>query len=389
LFALLVAAARACGLTSTRLAFAVAFTLAQRSFVSHGLEFRYDAALLGGLLVAAIALADTSRLRPALAGVAVAVLGLHHLKGTLLALAVGIWAWVRLRETPGGRRRLAAGLGIATAGWLALVTMLGLGGRWFATVREWVALAQGARRVPLAEALGSAMLGDFGWWTLVAVGLICAALALRHGGMGAGESASLVLGCGALALVVVHPHPWPYMLALPAPFLAVVLAHRLPPGAERRTVAAWVSIAALAVAFQSGVVGRSPLAVWHDGFSASRAPEVEAVRRLRAAARPGEAVLDPSGLAYFLPPCTREWYTDTLFADRPGWMAELLSGVPGRCVWVLNTYRLSALPPAARRDLAERFDLTASALALRQGDARAEALAVPVPGLHGRIESYW
>ena len=70
-------------------------------------------------------------------------------------------------------------------------------------------------------------------------------------------------------------------------------------------------------------------------------------------------------------------------------MLELAAGVPERCAWALNTYRLSALPPAARRELGESFDLTASALALRRGDARAAALAQPVPGLAGRIESFW
>ncbi|KAB2949285.1 MAG: hypothetical protein F9K18_15305, partial [Thermoanaerobaculia bacterium] len=250
LLALLVAASRACGLIGARLAFAVAYTLVLRSFVAHGLEFRYDAALLGGLLTAAVALADPSRLRPALAGVAVAVLALHHLKGAVLALAVGLWAWLRLRDAIGGRRRFATGLGIALAIWFALVTVLGLGGRWLATVQGWVVLARGTRRVPLAEAIGPAMLGDLAWWTLVAVGLVSAVLALRKGGLAAGESASLLLGCGSLALVVLHPHPWPYLLAVPAPFLAIALAHRLPPRAERGAVVVWAAAAALAIGVQ-------------------------------------------------------------------------------------------------------------------------------------------
>jgi hypothetical protein len=388
LLALVVVAARACGLAGTRLALALALTLVQRSFVSHGLEFRYDAALLGGLLTIAIAVADPLRARPALAGVAVALVGLHHLKGALVALAVGVWVWVRLRGAPSGRRRFVAALGLALAGWLALVAATGLGGRWLESLSEWFALALGARRVPLAEALGSTMLGDLAWWSGIAAGLVAAALALRRGEVGAGESTGLVLGCGALALVVVHPHPWSYMLALPAPFLAVVLAHRLPRRSEPRRLAAWAGLLALALAFQVAVAGRSPVAAWREALAASREPEVEALRRLRAAARPGEAVLDPSGLAYFLSPCSREWYTDTLYADRPGWMSELSGGVPNRCVWVVHTYRLSVLPQAAQTELGERFELSGSGLALRRGDARLERLAAPITGFPGWIQNY-
>jgi hypothetical protein len=386
---LLVAAARACGLRGARLAFAVAFTLAQRSFVDHGLEIRYDAALLGGLLVAAVALGDPSRLRPALAGVAIAVVGLHHLKGAVLALGVGTWAWTRLRAPPSGRRRFAAALGLALGGWLALVVALGLGERWLESARQWAALATGAHRLPLAQALGSTMLGDLAWWALVAVGLVSAALAIGRGGVAAGESAALVLACGALALVVVHPHPWSYMLALPAPLLAIVVGHRLPaPRPDRRRIASWAGVAAVALLVQAGVAERPPLAAWLEGFAAPRAPEVEALRRLRDAARPDEAVLDPTGLAYFLPPCTREWYTDTLFAERAGWMAELASGVPEGCVWVVHTYRLSFLSPAAQQELGERYHLSESGLALRRGDPRLESLAAPIAGLPGWIQNY-
>jgi hypothetical protein len=196
----------------------------QRSFVSHGLEFRYDAALLGGLLLVAVALADPSRLHPALAGVAVAWIGLHHLKGALLALAV-----------------------------------------------------------------------------------------------------------------------------------------------------------------QAGAAGRPPMAAWRDGLASPRAPEFEALRRLRAAARPDEAVLDPSGLAYFLPPCSREWYTDTLYSERPGWMSEFAAGVPSGCVWVVPTYRLSVLPRPAQTELEESFELSGSGLALRRGDAR---LAGPIAGFPGWSQNY-
>ena len=62
--------------------------LLQGAFVSHGLEARYDSAILVGLVVSAGALVSQERWRGVVLGAAVAWLAIHHMKGLVMALAV-------------------------------------------------------------------------------------------------------------------------------------------------------------------------------------------------------------------------------------------------------------------------------------------------------------
>lgn len=393
ILALLATALTALGLSGVRWALAAVLTLVQAAFAVHGLEFRYDAALLAGLLLVVVALGPRRGPHPVLAGAAVTLLALHHVKGLALAALAFVWLWLRLGELPRGRARFAAGVGVSAGAWVAILALAGLAGRWLETLREFATLASGVTRVPFAEALGATVRRDLAWWILALAGVGAALVALlRRETPDRGEQTALALGLPALAVVLLHPHPWPYMLALPAPFLAAVVARRFPsPRSRPRRAAVWGLLAIAALAVQA-LAGASPLAVWREGFAAPRAPEVEALRRLRSVARPDEGVLDPSGLVYFLPPCTREWYTDTLFAERAArgeWMTELAAGVPATCVWVLNTYRLDALPPVAKGTLAREFLLTDSAVAARRAERRAALLSDIAGKPAGRIESYW
>jgi hypothetical protein len=394
LLALLVAAFVALGLGGARLAVAIAFTLCQASFVTHALEFRYDAAILCALLLLAIALGRRSRPRPWLAGAAVAVLTLHHLKGLFLAALLVPWVVLRLRSARGGTARWAGGVAATLALWSVVLGGLGLGERWLETLRQFVTLAGNVTRVPFQVALGPAMTESLAWWAIALWALV---VTLWRRGVpedtDGSSGTALALAAAALVFVLVHPHPWPYMLALPAPFLAAIVAGRLPSlGGGARRVLSWVACGVVAVAVQAVATGRPPWDPWTRALAAPRAPEVATLRRLRAASGPGDRVLDPSGLVYFLPPCSEDWYTDTLFAERAAagrWMQALASGIPADCTCALHTYRLGALPAAARDDLQRDFVLLASGVALRRGDPRLAKLAEPVPGLSGRIESFW
>jgi hypothetical protein len=391
--ALMVAAFVALGLGGSRLAVAVALTLCQASFVSHGLEFRYDAALLAALLLLAISLGGSECTRPWLAGAALTILALHHLKGVFLAGVLGAWIAVRLRRRPATLARVAASA-LATLGcWLALLGALGLGSRWLETLRQFWSLAGHVTRVSFSEALGATMVASLAWWTVALFALVLAARERwRSERRERRDDVALVLAAAGIAVVVVHPHPWAYMLALPAPFLAVIVARRLPSARDLPRVLAWVVVGVALLGLQSVASQRPPWDPWTRSFAAPRAPEVATLRQLRARSLPTDRVLDPSGLVYFLPPCTRDWYSDTLFAERAAagaWMQGLATGVPAACTCALNTYRLGALPAAARDDLRRDFVPLPSGLALRRGDPRLTTFTAPGAGRSGRIESFW
>ncbi len=111
---------------------------------------------------------------------------------------------------------------------------------------------------------------------------------------------------------------------------------------------------------------------------------------MRRLAAPGERVFDPSGLVYFLPPCTREWYVDTLFESgaRTGtWMADAAALSPQACPWVLFTYRIGMLPEPVRSNLAWGWERRAWGLGLRRTDARLPAL--PRERRGDEITTFW
>lgn len=382
------------GLRNERFAGALALSLLQGTFVAHGFEFRYDAAILVCTLLLAGALSTPAALSPRLAGIALAGLGLHHVKGLFLALVFAVWSIPRLRSNPRALRDLALfSLGTSVL-WLAAIETLGLRSRFVETLTGFWDLAEGTTRVSPAEVLGRPILGDFAWWMVTLFILVAAVAAQRRTASSRPEESVLVVFAGVtLSFVFLHPHPWAYMLALPCPFLSALVARRWPErltaGPSRRK---WALAALVALLFQAAALQKSPLAPWTRGFAAERAPYVELLRRVQRQQRASDAVLDPSGLLFFVPPCTREWYVDTLFAEKVAegkWMQELSHGIPATCSLAVVTGRLIHLPSRARDGLSTGFVAQPTGLALRADDLALASFADPIPGLPQRLENYW
>lgn len=382
------------GLAGARLGFAMVLTVQQGAFLAHGLEFRYDAAILIGVLVLSAAVAAADRPWPSIAGVAVAWLAVHHLKGLFFAVLLGAWCVAEFRGSPRNLRRFLVGSAVVAVCWVATLSVLGLHMRWLTTLRHFWQLSQGVARVPIANSLGSIVMYDLAWWLIVTLALLSMSRELSRRSVRAEERALLVPAAVALGFVVAHPHAWAYMLAVPAPLLAGLVSQRFPSvGARPNAALAWFAVMCLGLAAQIALTGRGPLTPWRVALRAPIAPVVKALRDLRATARPGEAVLDPSGLAYFLRPCTLEWYVDGLFAQRVSqarWMTELSEGAPPECIWVLDTYRLQAIPLAARLDLRSNFRFFGSGLGLRFPDpAGVHRAGLAAMETGGPLTSYW
>lgn len=375
-------AARAAGRAGAGLA--LTLCAAQAAFVVHGLEFRYDTAILAGLLAGVGALLGAGPGAALGLGVAAAWVGLHHLKGAFFAvILLGVAGWARGRALPLGR--VALGFGLALAAWGLVLGLTGLGPPWAQSWREFLALT-GAAPEEESGALAKALLRDLGWWGLVLVGL---GGLVRARPLVAADRALLGLGLAAALFPSLHPHPWGYMLALPAPFFALLLARRweaLPEGRPRR-IALGLGAAALATQVATG---GSPFEQLPRALRADRDDTALLLRRAKTLLGPEDAVLDPSGLLWFARPCVPDWYLDTLFATglaEGRWMPELAPGVPARCTAVLQTYRLNMLPEPARQAVPTEFE-AAGPLWLRPGDPRLEALRADRSFAKIKLDSY-
>jgi hypothetical protein len=382
---------RASRLSTSRCALAVAVLLAMAAFATHGLEFRYDAAILVGLMLAVAAMARGTAGGVSAAAAALAFVALHQTKGALLAAVLLPVVAVLNRRVPRLGRSLLVGVAAMLAPWLLLLAARGLTSRWIATYLVFARLGADAPRTALATAIGRTMLRDLAWWSVAALALLTLLRASAGGERTRFDRAILAAIFATLGIALLHPHPWPYMLALPAPFLALVVARRWPAASDRRGQLLWLGVGVAAMLLQAAIGRGLPFDAHRLALKAPRATEVRLLRELRARAEPGDAVLDPTGLVYFLSPCTQQWYIDGLFVEaarRGEWMTELAQGVPANCTWAVNSYRLVALPPNAQHGLAVDYRPAFGALALRRGVTRTLPSAAE-RGMPLQVENYW
>ncbi len=223
---------RACS-TPGRAAGAVCLTLLSYAFVAHGVEFRYDAAILVGLLAALALLARGREADFAPLGAAAAFVAAHHAKGLFFGTAVLAFGMVRAGGDRRRLARLAEGAAAVAALWIATSAALGVLPDAVGTVLTFGRLgATSVRHALWASPLVRTLQLDAAFW---AAGLLAAAIAVRdlvrRRPVGWREEPAvwaLLLLTLTLGFPFLHPTPWPYMLVLPAPFAAILVAEQGP-----------------------------------------------------------------------------------------------------------------------------------------------------------------
>lgn len=362
--------------------------LLQAAFATHAYEFRYDAALVVAWLVAFRWWMENrdGALRNIFFGILVAWTAFHHLKGVYLAAALVAMALPRLHRS--SRRWMFLGMAGAGLGWVGLLAAAGLFSPALELYAGFLGAAAESSRTAVWAALGDHLRRDLVWWLVAVAALAATVWRLRRRTAASLHRAVVLFALIPLGFVALHPKPWPYLLVPAAPFLALAISET---AMRRRLLAPGGLLVALAAyPLLTGHWIGSPYAA---AFRAPMGAEVASLRALRQTSERGDRVVDPSGLAYFLPPCRAEWYVDALFeerADAGTWMARPLSDVaPDDCRWALVTIRLNVLPPADLHWIRREFVLVGGSLLLRHDDPRlGEETAVhQLP--RSRLESYW
>lgn len=362
--------------------------------VAHLFEFRYDTALLVLTLLFEARLVQGERPLGFEAGVWLGLILTHQAKGLVLGGGLFVLALASRRTRPELLRVVVAAVAVVTL-WLGVSTLVGMNGAIFEGLRLYSALATDAPRD--GRAFIEVLPALVGLLTLIAVASV---LVLRRDAAPQATTTSsttparapalrwfIVRGAAFvfLAITLIHPYSYAYHFTPVLLLLSIAFVERLEELAPSKIlgVAALVPVAWLA-AFC--FFGRGPIPSVERVTTPSLDATISTLRLVRTAEQPGDRALDPSGLLYFLPPCSRQWYADVLFEkwiEQRGWMNEPLT-LP--CQWTVRTSRLERVPRARLEELGPVF-FHAETGGLCTSTRRTTSL--PRAGLGTRTDSVW
>lgn len=398
---------RRANFSKQEIALALICTLTQCMFITHGLEFRYDWALLIGLLLIYGYMAQPERVvegvpasegsvhPPAksalIIGVLCSWLAAHHIKGTLLCLLLLGFCIVHFYK----ERRFLAWIGVGfvatTAGWWAILFLSHQASDARAMYTFFWHLSSVNTHIPFWQSLKDPFLRDLFWW--ISVSGIVLAGAFHAGNFTQQERWSLAFAAAALLLAFVHPHAWPYMLALPAPFFAMVVARRVMSLLTNPKSLFLTILLILLAGVAQWLCGREfPASAYSRSLQFQRAPQVQTLRQLSKVMRDTDCVYDPSGLAYATRPCTEDWYLDTMMkplVEGGRWMNDAAKSLQDPNAIVLNTYQIRMAPAAVKELIHDQFRIGPGGVALHTGDARWNNKGLWNPLSFSYAESFW
>ncbi len=335
-------------------------------FVSHAIEFRYDAAILVlWLWCWGIAAGEIRARGYLLLGGACVLLALHHTKGLFYAAGLGFYVVTVARCQPRQMAYFILGIAVTIVAWLLVLLFHGLVDEQLGIYRQFSSLALESARVPPWEALKARISADAVWWLVV---MPAAAIGLSRRIVGGHWIAvSFFLAVPAL-FILLHPHPWDYLLVPLIPPLSVLavegggwIVTRL--SGRTRRFSAFLLVSTLLVSVAGGYV---------QSLQADGSEDLYLLRELSRQIRDDDTAIDPVGAVFFMPAFDEQWYLDTLFRDqlREGdWMKRTVADFDKATV-VVASYRLGWVEEVAEAGLSSRYENVCRWLWMRPGDDR-------------------
>ncbi len=335
-------------------------------FVSHAIEFRYDAVILVlWLWCLGITAGEMKEREFLLLGIACALLALHHTKGLFYAAGLGLYVLMAIRFQ---FRQLAYFLGGAMsvgAIWLLILLHGGLVVEQAGIYRQFSSIALDAPRVLPWDALKERVSADGVWWLVV--GSAAAVGFARRVFCGREVTISFFLMLPAL-FIMLHPRPWDYLIVPLIPPLSVLavegylhVARKLP--GRVRNLAPFLLVPTLLI---------SVAGVYAQSLQASGSDDLRLLREISRELRDGDTVIDPVGAVFFVPAFDEQWYLDTLFRNplqEGTWMKRTAADFRGATM-VVASYRLGWIEEAAAAGLSGKYEHVCRWLWMKPGDDR-------------------
>ena len=320
----------------------IALLFSNATFIIHGFEFRYDTAILSLLLIIFCSGYRLTRKTSWITGACIALLQMHHLKGVFFS--GGIIISILLlnldsREKPRLILNLILAWSLTWTAWILVLKQNGALTEFLYMYFDFFNLANSGEKLASPGILLLAMEKDYAWWFCAIFAAACTIVFMRSR-LATAATFYIIIN---IAFWYTHPHPWPYMLALAVPFFAILtieLIHHHP-----RLSAA---IAATAIICQTIYPPSQNIVRAHSRIAhTTNNDQVETLRHLKKYAQKEDKIIDPSGLAYFIPPINSQWYSDTLFAreaQNGKWMRSTSIESIKNTRWLIVSYRLKYMP---------------------------------------------
>lgn len=349
------------------------FLFTNCSFIVHGFEFRYDWAILLGLLLSLYLLQNENTLSAFICGAIITLTAFHHTKGLYYAFwiyCVALYTYTYYDRVSLKKRILYLHTGIAFSFviWLLLCFLLSKIDESIQLYRTFIWVAKGVHRNLFNIYFYKALKRDSMWWLSV-VCLIAAFLKNFKTIIDDRFLATTMLFLVAtLIFPFLHPRPWPYMLALAVPFASLLVTYFFSNIKQITPKWHFVILGIIILVCHTTIGTDCTYKTYKTSLQHNRERQITMMRRLKSISHPDQKILDPSGLAYFLIPCTSEWYTDQLFrpkSEQRTWMNDLLPSLDS-CTWIVSTYRLSYLDSTVNERIRTSFIPVGTALMINR-----------------------
>jgi hypothetical protein len=368
----------------------VTLCLTNGAFLTHGIEFRYDWAILVAWLIAFALISKPAKYRYIILGLILGWLLLHHLKGVIYALWLYIFTISIIYSDEKDRCNALVQFHsmsvLFIAIWMLILAALGQINDLFNFYLQFKQLAANVSFENRTSKILYRLSKDSIWWICA---LIAACISIYSLNSSKHLLWSLLFSLAPISFIIIHPLPWAYLVTPIVPFVAFTMAWSLYyfyltfSEKIRIKTLCYCSITIFIVFMAKETVPQYQV----DSLNIT----IQSLRLLKSYVSISDKIIDPSGTAYFIKPAHHDWYIDKLFrelAKQGRWQVGIEKSIY-EADWALNTHRLNWLSDDAVKIVEQQFPLVCGPLRLNKNSPKLEILKTKCKLFQTEIYSAW